>query len=54
MMTREEIKKLIDEEIDKKLQQYGLVKKEEVEEQKPTEKVSYYNPMYMRDSWYND
>ena len=47
MMTKEEIKELIDEEIEKKLQQYGLIKKEEKQEQ-------YYNPMYMRDSWYND
>ena len=48
-MDKDEIKKLIKEEVDKKLSELGFIKKE-----KPIEHVSSYNPMYMRDSWYND
>jgi len=48
-MSKEEVKALIDEEVDKKLLQHGLIK-----EKKSVKFVNYYNPMYMRDTWYGD
>lgn len=48
-MTKKEIQNLIKEEVDKRLSDLGLIQKE-----KPIEHVSYYNPEYIRDSWYND
>lgn len=48
-MKKEEIQNLIKEEVDKRLSDLGLIQKE-----KPVERVDYYNPEWMRDSWYND
>lgn len=48
-MDKEEIQNYIKEEVDKRLSELGLIKKE-----KPVEHVNYYNPMCMRDSWYGD
>lgn len=47
-MNKEEVIKTIDE----RLSQLGLIKiKRDTNDKK---KVSYYNPEYMHDSWYND
>lgn len=48
-MDKKEIQNLIKGEVDKRLFELGLIKKE-----KPVEHVNHYNPMYMRDSWYGD
>lgn len=49
IMGKEEIQNLIKEEVDKRQSELGLIKKE-----KPVGHVNYYNPMYMKDSWYDD
>lgn len=45
-MSKEAVINIIDE----RLSQLGLIKKEHNNKKK----ISYYNPAYMRDSWYND
>jgi hypothetical protein len=48
-MDTEYIKQLISDEVEKQLQKYGLIKKDD-----PQKEQVQYNRMYMRDSWYND
>ena len=47
-MDEKDIKTLIKEEVNKQLSELGIKKPKQEKE------VKYYNPMYMRDSWYND
>lgn len=47
-MDKEEIKVLIDKEVDKKLQKYGLIEKRQ------DSNKHIYNPMYMHDNWYGN
>ena len=47
-MDEKDIKTFIKEEVNKQLSELGIKKP------KQEKKENYYNPMYMRDSWYND
>lgn len=46
-MDKEEVKAIINEEVDKRFQQLGLIEKKQ-------DRKHIYNPMYMHDSWYGN